>query len=401
MAFCSNCGKELDDAKFCSECGRRTDVLPVGDDEGGNEFSAPANNSNLIYEGEVHKCPACGNPLGIYDLVCGFCGYEIRGRHISTTIRLFTDSLREAKSDEERARLISEFPVPNNREDILEFIILASANISSETTRQVFYAWVTKFEHCYEKSKLLPLKEEEHNHIEHIYRKTAWQITFGKMLYACAVPLRSILNVLRKVPKIVYIVIFALLLYALIPEVQDAVSPIFLILKYVMLFAIIVVIYIVIKGNLLDSLIAKIENILGVGKSESSAAFRYPHAHRTQESSPTQQYTTPPLKSIQQPENHQPRQYVQPRYRNADVPSYNNYSYQQPCAPYSVPHGKWKKKWVSLILCLFFGYLGAHRFYEGKYITGVIYLLSMGLLGFGILIDIIILLGKPNQYIVQ
>lgn len=57
-----------------------------------------------------------------------------------------------------------------------------------------------------------------------------------------------------------------------------------------------------------------------------------------------------------------------------------------------------KNKYVALALCLFFGWLGAHRFYEGKYVTGIIYLCSFGLFGFGILIDLIILLGKPAEY---
>jgi TM2 domain-containing membrane protein YozV len=34
-----------------------------------------------------------------------------------------------------------------------------------------------------------------------------------------------------------------------------------------------------------------------------------------------------------------------------------------------------KSQLVTLFLCLFFGRLGAHRFYVGKYITGTIYLL--------------------------
>ena len=31
--------------------------------------------------------------------------------------------------------------------------------------------------------------------------------------------------------------------------------------------------------------------------------------------------------------------------------------------------GKPKSKWVALILCIFLGYLGAHKFYEGKKIV--------------------------------
>ena len=60
--------------------------------------------------------------------------------------------------------------------------------------------------------------------------------------------------------------------------------------------------------------------------------------------------------------------------------------------------GIWKNKWVSLILCIFFGVFGIHRFYEEKKITGFIYLFTLGLLGLGWFFDIILLATKPNPY---
>lgn len=62
--------------------------------------------------------------------------------------------------------------------------------------------------------------------------------------------------------------------------------------------------------------------------------------------------------------------------------------------------GRPKNKWLALLLCLFAGYLGAHRFYEGKIGTGILYLCTMGLFGFGVLVDLIILLTRPNPYFV-
>lgn len=39
------------------------------------------------------------------------------------------------------------------------------------------------------------------------------------------------------------------------------------------------------------------------------------------------------------------------------------------------------------ILLTFLGLLGIHRFYAGKILTGILYLLTAGLLGFGVLYD--------------
>lgn len=63
-------------------------------------------------------------------------------------------------------------------------------------------------------------------------------------------------------------------------------------------------------------------------------------------------------------------------------------------------HGTQKNKWIALLLCFFLGGIGAHRFYEGKIFTGLLYLFTAGLFGFGWFIDFLILLFKPNPYYV-
>ncbi len=62
--------------------------------------------------------------------------------------------------------------------------------------------------------------------------------------------------------------------------------------------------------------------------------------------------------------------------------------------------GRAKNKWVAFFLCLFLGLIGGHKFYEEKIGMGILYFFTLGLFGIGSLIDLIIILTKPETYYV-
>ncbi|NBR13775.1 MAG: TM2 domain-containing protein [Crocinitomicaceae bacterium] len=63
--------------------------------------------------------------------------------------------------------------------------------------------------------------------------------------------------------------------------------------------------------------------------------------------------------------------------------------------------GEGGKSWlVALLLCIFLGALGIHRFYLGYTGLGILYLLTGGICGIGVLVDFIMLLTgslKPKN----
>ncbi|NPA67166.1 MAG: TM2 domain-containing protein [Chlorobi bacterium] len=57
-----------------------------------------------------------------------------------------------------------------------------------------------------------------------------------------------------------------------------------------------------------------------------------------------------------------------------------------------------KSKTTAYLLWFFLGFLSAHRFYLGKFGSGILYLLTLQLGGVGWLIDLFLLGGMVEQY---
>jgi len=51
-----------------------------------------------------------------------------------------------------------------------------------------------------------------------------------------------------------------------------------------------------------------------------------------------------------------------------------------------------KNRWIALLLAIFLGGLGIHRFYVGKIGTGIIYFFTGGIFGIGIILDVILII---------
>lgn len=187
MSYCTNCGEKLQDgSKFCSSCGSQV-------------VNTNKNNSDLkrkiLFDGKIHKCPNCGSNLNAFEHKCKDCGYEIRGSNIANTVKEFADKLERTSSVEKKNELISNFYIPNTKEDIYEFFILAISNLTTDIKCEE--AWKSKLEQTYHKAKLSFGNTPEFEYINKIYDKTIkkhrnkiinkfvnkiWRLVLGSML---------------------------------------------------------------------------------------------------------------------------------------------------------------------------------------------------------------------------
>lgn len=195
MAFCSNCGHQLTEgAKFCFECGTKVNIQEPSQDE----------TRKVAYDGEIHKCPNCGDILDAYESVCKACGYEQRGSRATSSVHELAVKLQQIEEarltsnnhsrfgqsseiDQQKINLIRSFVIPNTKEDILEFAVLAASNVDTSAyddsygilstlqngrRKAVSDAWLAKLKQAYQKAKLVFAGDPRIAEIQSLYDST-------------------------------------------------------------------------------------------------------------------------------------------------------------------------------------------------------------------------------------
>ena len=196
MAFCIKCGQELaEGAKFCANCGKAVN---------GENLTSQR---KTVYEGQIHKCPSCGEVINSFVSNCPTCGHEIRGAQGVSSVRQLAMKLEQLEAkrppkkginifaqtfgngaqlqsvDEQKIDLIKNFSIPNTKEDVLEFIVLAAANIDlkvygldssryqmlAPARRELSDAWLAKLEQADRKAEIMFGHTQEYLSMRNVY----------------------------------------------------------------------------------------------------------------------------------------------------------------------------------------------------------------------------------------
>ena len=184
MAYCPNCGTKLVDGDiFCGNCGKRIEAAaapcePIFSQAPTEERESPTKETKP--KSGITRCPACGEIVDKNAVICPSCGFGIRDVADGSIALLsqkldLLESKRPQKrkkdendtisaTDERKISLIRSWPIPNSKDDLIEFAAMASGNciaspklgndrIAAEDA--LADAWRSKFDQAYAKAEHL------------------------------------------------------------------------------------------------------------------------------------------------------------------------------------------------------------------------------------------------------
>lgn len=182
MAYCPNCGTKLVDGDvFCGNCGKRVEAAatpcePVFSQAPTEETESPTKETKP--KSGITRCPACGEIVNKNAVICPSCGFGIRDvadgsiALLSQKLDLIeskrpqkrnSDSHTKTATDERKISLIRSWPIPTNKDDLIEFAAMASGNCIAPPNDYMYRtaegaladAWRSKFDQAYAKAEHL------------------------------------------------------------------------------------------------------------------------------------------------------------------------------------------------------------------------------------------------------
>lgn len=126
--------------------------------------------------GNITKCPACGGTVKSFSINCQDCGHEFQNIQINESIKTLINKLEDEEKKvypniqfgieshrlERKISIITQFPIPNTKSAIVEFMMYSLPLIENKAiTNKEALAWKTKFEQSLIKLQIISKSPEE------------------------------------------------------------------------------------------------------------------------------------------------------------------------------------------------------------------------------------------------
>ena len=111
-------------------------------------------------------CPRCGASVQSMQLTCPECGFEFNNKEANASARELMNMLEKCSDTEKQVSIIENYPIPNTRENLLEFISscmgrcrISLSELSSSDKAEICMAWRRLSQQVVTKAQLM-LKDD-------------------------------------------------------------------------------------------------------------------------------------------------------------------------------------------------------------------------------------------------
>ena len=107
--------------------------------------------------GDKLKCPNCLQTVNSFDGICPHCGYAFENVQANKSATKLFDLLQKANTKEKQDEIISQFPLPLTKADMLEFITYLRPHVFNDTLNEFKYihsSYHTKYTECMHKCRV-------------------------------------------------------------------------------------------------------------------------------------------------------------------------------------------------------------------------------------------------------